>query len=84
MAKYSTLPISLTTTLVRHFKFTGVGGSGLLLTYKGKDITEEFRTHQKLTYRLADSMVVGTFKKEIKRLIDPDKALMPQIWNVDK
>lgn len=29
-------------------------------------------------------MVVGTFKKEIKRLIEPDKALMPQIWDISK
>lgn len=28
-------------------------------------------------------MAVGTFKKDIERVIDPDVALMPQIWNLD-
>lgn len=32
---------------------------------------------------MANSMVVGTFRKEIERMIDPDVALMPQIWNMD-
>jgi hypothetical protein len=29
-------------------------------------------------------MVVGTFQKEIEKLIDPNKALMPQIWDISK
>jgi hypothetical protein len=32
---------------------------------------------------MANSMVIGTFKKEIARIIDPEKALLPQIWDLD-
>ena len=39
--------------------------------------------HHPLTLIMANSMVVGTFKKEIKRIIDPDLPLMPQIWKLD-
>lgn len=28
-------------------------------------------------------MVIGSFEKDIKRMIDPNKALMPQVWNMD-
>ena len=32
---------------------------------------------------MANSMVVGTIKKDIKRMIDPDQALLPQVWDMD-
>lgn len=40
-------------------------------------------SHFPLSLTMANSMVVGTFEKEIKRMINPDRALLPQIWNMD-
>ena len=39
--------------------------------------------HHPLTLVMANTMVIGSFKDEIKRIIDPEKSLMSQIWNLD-
>lgn len=59
------------------------GGSGLILNYRSKDITEEMSSHHTLSLIMANSMVIGSFEKEIKRMINPNQALLPQIWNLD-
>ena len=59
------------------------GGSGLILNYKSKDISHELKSHHVLTYRMADSLAIGSFSNDIKRVIDPEKPLMGQIWNID-
>ena len=38
--------------------------------------------HHPLSLQLAQSMVVGSFKKEVKRLLDPHRPLAKQIWNL--
>jgi hypothetical protein len=40
--------------------------------------------HHPLTLIMANSMVIGSFKKEISRIIDPTLPFMPQIWDLDK
>jgi hypothetical protein len=40
--------------------------------------------HHPLSLQLAQSMVVGSFKKEIKRILDPRKPLAAQIWNLSR
>ena len=59
------------------------GGAGLILNYQTKDVTQQMQAHQPLTLRMANSLIVGTFEKQIRKYIDPDQALMPQIWNMD-
>jgi cytochrome b involved in lipid metabolism len=59
------------------------GGMGLILNYSRKDVTDVLNSHQPLSLIMANSMVIGTFEKEIKRLINPDQALLPQIWGMD-
>jgi len=39
--------------------------------------------HHPLTMIMANSMVIGTFKKEIARIINPEQPLLPQIWDID-
>lgn len=39
--------------------------------------------HYELTYKLADSMVIGTFQRDLTRLITPDQPLMTQIWQLN-
>lgn len=67
------------TTFAKHHP----GGSGLILNYKSKDISHELKSHHVLTYRMADSLAIGSFSNDIKRVIDPEKPLMGQIWNID-
>lgn len=67
------------TTFAQHHP----GGAGLILNYRSKDISEEMRSHYPLSLVMANTMVVGKFKNEIERMIDPDQALMPQIWKMD-
>jgi hypothetical protein len=31
---------------------------------------------------MADSLVIGSFSKEINKLINPNKPLMQQVWNL--
>ena len=59
------------------------GGAGLILNYQAKDITDEMNAHFPLSLTMANSMVVGSLETEIRRLINPDKALLPQIWEMD-
>ena len=73
-------PPSLGTTRVRPFKY--LGGEGLLLNYQNKDIDEIFKSHYDLSYKMADSMIIGSFKKDLKRLISPDQPLMTQVWKL--
>jgi len=40
--------------------------------------------HHPLTPLMANSMIIGSFKKEISRIIDPQKPLLPQVWNLDE
>lgn len=40
--------------------------------------------HHPLTLIMANSMVIGSFRKEISRIIHPDKPLLPQIWDLDE
>lgn len=47
------------TTFAQHHP----GGAGLILNYRSKDITEEMKTHFPLSLIMANTMVVGKFKK---------------------
>lgn len=58
------------------------GGAALLKTNNIKCIDEQMKFHHPLTLLMANSMVVGSFKKEIERIIRPDLPLLPQIWNL--
>lgn len=40
-------------------------------------------SHFPLSLIMANSMVIGSFEKDIKRMISPDRALMPQVWDMD-
>lgn len=55
------------TTFAKHHP----GGTGLILNYSSKDITKEMSVHHPLSLIMANSMVIGSFDKEIKRLINP-------------
>lgn len=59
------------------------GGGVLLRNSNLKTIDEQMKFHHPLTLIMANSMVIGTLKKEISRIIDPEKPLLQQIWNVD-
>jgi 4-hydroxysphinganine ceramide fatty acyl 2-hydroxylase len=59
------------------------GGGVLLRNFNLKNVDEQMKFHHPLTLMMANSMVIGTFKKEISRIINPDQPLLPQIWNLD-
>jgi cytochrome b involved in lipid metabolism len=60
-------------------------GGGVLLRNKHlQDIKEEMKFHHPLTLVMANTMAIGSFRKEIQRLVDLDKPLSPQIWNADQ
>lgn len=40
-------------------------------------------SHFPLSLIMANSMVIGSFEKDIKRMISPDRALLPQVWDMD-
>jgi len=40
--------------------------------------------HHPLSLQLAQSMVIGSFKKDINRVLDPRKPLASQIWNLTR
>lgn len=40
------------------------------------------KSHHVLTYKMADSLAIGSFTKELSKLIDVEKPLMGQIWNI--
>ena len=48
------------TTFAQHHP----GGAGLILNYRSKDITQEMEAHYPLSLIMANTMVVGKFKKE--------------------
>lgn len=39
--------------------------------------------HHPLSLKMADSIIIGSFKKEISKYIDPSKPLMDQVWDMD-
>jgi cytochrome b involved in lipid metabolism len=59
------------------------GGSSFLKNSNLKNIGEEMKFHHPLTLTLANSMTIGSFKKEISRIIDPTRPFLKQIWNLD-
>lgn len=59
------------------------GGGVLLRNQREKDVSAEMKWHHPLSLVMANTMAVGSFKKEISRLIKPDRAFMPQIWELD-
>ena len=59
------------------------GGALLLQNNSLKDVKEQMKFHHPLTLVMANSMIIGSFKKEISRIIDPDTPLLPQIWNLN-
>lgn len=60
------------------------GGKATLEAFANQPIDEQMKTHFPLSMLLANSMVVGTFKREISRIIDPERPLLRQIWNLDQ
>lgn len=58
------------------------GGGSLIHNYRSKKIDEQMKFHQPLALIMANSLVVGTFKKDIQRLIDPEQPLMRQVWDL--
>lgn len=60
------------------------GGKDVLLKRAGSDITADMQKHHPLSLQLAQSMVIGSFKKDINRLLDPRKPLASQIWNLSR
>lgn len=67
---------------VSSFQCHHPGGAVLLKNKNLKSVDEEMKFHHPLTLIMANTMVIGSFKKEIERLIDPDLPLMPQIWKL--
>jgi 4-hydroxysphinganine ceramide fatty acyl 2-hydroxylase len=59
------------------------GGAGLILNYQSKDVSEQMKGHHPLSLKMADSLIIGGFKKEISKYINPDKPLMDQVWDMD-
>lgn len=39
--------------------------------------------HHPLTINMANTMAIGSFKKDIERLIDPNNALLTEIWKLN-
>lgn len=60
------------------------GGGILLRNHQNKDIKQQLDYHQPLTITFADTMAIGSFKKDIERIIDPLRPLSPQIWAADE
>lgn len=40
-------------------------------------------THHPLSKSVANSMIIGTLSKSFKKVIDPEKSLVEQIWKMD-
>jgi 4-hydroxysphinganine ceramide fatty acyl 2-hydroxylase len=55
----------------------------LIFNYKNRDLSHELKTHHVLTYRMADSLVIGSFANDITKVIDPTKPLMKQVWSLN-
>lgn len=60
------------------------GGKDLILKHTEIDITADMQEHHPLSLQLAQSMVIGSLKKDIKRLLDPRKPLASQIWRLSR
>lgn len=58
------------------------GGQALLHTHNLERVDEQLQFHHPLTLRLADSMAIGSLKKELTHLVDPNQALLSQLWNL--
>ena len=55
----------------------------LLRNNQLKEVSEQMKFHHPLTLTMANTMVIGSFKKDISRIISPDEALLPQIWRLN-
>ena len=55
----------------------------LLRNNQLKEISQQMKFHHPLSMVMANTMVIGSFKREISRLIDPDKPLLSQIWTLN-
>lgn len=60
------------------------GGPEIIANYAGKDITAEMQDHHPRSLQLAQSMVIGSFGKEINSFLDPRKPLASQIWSLSQ
>ncbi len=60
------------------------GGKDILAKHASKDVTAEMQSHHPRSLQLAQSMTIGSFKKEINPLLDPRKPLATQIWNLSQ
>lgn len=67
------------TTFAQHHP----GGAGLILNYQNKDVSDQMKGHHPLSLRMADSIVIGSFTKEVSKLIDVNQPLMSQVWDMD-
>jgi cytochrome b involved in lipid metabolism len=59
------------------------GGGVMLRNCNLKSIDNQMKFHHPLTLIMANSMVIGSFRKDIERIIDPDRSLLSQIWSLD-
>ena len=39
--------------------------------------------HHPLTVTMADSMAIGSFKKDVEKMVNVNEPLGPQIWRMD-
>jgi hypothetical protein len=60
------------------------GGAVLLRNKNLQAVDQEMAFHHPLSLTMANSMVVGSFKKEVSRLIDPNLPLMTQVWGLNR
>lgn len=58
------------------------GGKALLHTNQLERIDEQLKFHHPLTLHMATTMAIGSFKKDISRIIDPQKAFLSQVWDL--
>ena len=68
------------TTFMEHHP----GGSVLIRNYKNKSVDEEMKSHYPLSLVMANTLIIGSFQKDISRMIDPNMPLLPQIWHLDE
>ncbi len=59
------------------------GGSGLIKRYQNKDISKQMDGHFPLSLVMANTMSIGSIRKDIEKIIKPDEPLMRQIWDLD-
>jgi cytochrome b involved in lipid metabolism len=56
------------------------GGQLLMNNYHLKNVEDKMSFHQPLSSFLAESMAIGSFDRDIDRLVDPNRCLGDQIW----